>query len=128
MALNAIGDAIFFKPFGVGGIPLSTSITSFVTFMLLLHFLSKRTGGLDLRFVADGFMKSLGAAAFGGLLAWASWRVLDDWLGSSFIAQLISVGIGGLACIAAYLAMAQALRMPELAAGRSLLRARHGVR
>ena len=128
VVLNAALDAIFYKPFGVGGIPFSTSITSFVTFMLLLHFLSKRTGGLNLRYVLDGFLKSLAAAVFGAVLARSSWYVLDGWLGSSFFAQLIAVGIGALASLVAFLAMAQALNMPELAAGRRLLSARHGVR
>ena len=128
VVLNAALDAIFYKPFGVGGIPFSTSITSFVTFMLLLHFLSKRTGGLNLRYVLDGFLKSLAAAVFGAVLARCSWYVLDGWLGSSFFAQLIAVGIGALASLVAFLAMAQALNMPELAAGRRLLSARHGVR
>jgi peptidoglycan biosynthesis protein MviN/MurJ (putative lipid II flippase) len=126
--INAALDAIFYRPFGIGGIPLSTSITSFVTFMLLLHFLSKRTGGLDLMFVLDGFLKSLAAAAFAGVLAWSTWYVLDGWLGESFVAQVISVGMGGVATVAAFLAAAQALNMPEIAAGRSLLSARRGVR
>jgi hypothetical protein len=54
--------------------------------------------------------------------------VLDGWLGESFVAQVISVGMGGVATIAAFLAAAQALNMPEIAAGRSLLSARRGVR
>ena len=126
--LNLVLDAIFFKPFGVGGIPFSTSITSFVTFALLLHFLSKRTGGMNLRHVADGFVKSLIAAGFAALLARATWYVLDGWLGASFPAQVVSVGMAGVACTAAFLAAAQALGMPEIAAGRRLLSARRGVR
>jgi hypothetical protein len=103
-------------------------ITSFVTFMLLLHFLSKRTGGLNLMWVLKGFLMSLGAAVFAAVVARCTWYVLDQWLGTSFIAQLISVGMGALAITVAFLAMAQALNMPELAAGRRLLSARHGVR
>jgi hypothetical protein len=36
--------------------------------------------------------------------------------------------MAGVACIAAFLAAAQALGMPEIAAGRRLLSARRGVR
>ena len=126
--LNAALNAILYRPLGIGGIPLSTSITSFVTFMLLLHFLSKRTGGLDLPYVLDGFLKSLAAAAFGGLLAWTTWYTLDGWIGDSFIAQVVTVGMGGVALTVAFLAAAQALSMPEIAAGRRLLSARRGVR
>ena len=126
--LNVVLNAIFFKPFGIGGIPLATSITSFVTFALLLHFLSKRTGGMNLRHVADGFVKALIAAGLAAVLARATWYVLDSWLGTSFPAQVVSVGMAGVACIAAFLAAAQALGMPEIAAGRRLLSARRGVR
>ncbi len=126
--LNVVLNAIFFKPFGIGGIPLATSITSFVTFALLLHFLSKRTGGMNLRHVADGFVKALIAAGLAAVLARATWYVLDGWLGTSFPAQVVSVGMAGVACIAAFLAAAQALGMPEIAAGRRLLSARRGVR
>ncbi len=127
VALNAGLDAIFYRPFGIGGIPLSTSIASFVTFVLLVYYLSKRTGGLNLRGALDGFLKSL-AAVVGAAVAKGAWYLLDGWLGTSFAAQVIAVGMGAVAIVVAYLAMAHVLKIPELAAGRKLLSSRYGVR
>ena len=128
VALNAGLDAIFYRPFGIGGIPLSTSIASFVTFVLLVYYLSKRTGGLNLRGALDGFLKSLVAAVVGAAVAKGTWYLLDGWLGTSFAAQVIAVGMGAVAIVVAYLAMAHVLKIPELAAGRRLLSSRYGVR
>lgn len=120
VVLNAVLDAIFFTPLGVGGIPLSTSITSFVTFVLLVHYLSRRTGGLNLRHIADGFVRSLIAAVFAAVLARATWYGVNEALGDSFPAQLVTVGAGGAAAIIAFLVVARVLRMPELKSLRRL--------
>ena len=56
------------------------------------------------------------ASAVSVLLAWCTWTVLDEWLGRSTIAQIVSVGGAMLAALAAYLAAAQALEMRELGA------------
>jgi len=114
--LNAGLNAILYQPLGVGGIPLSTSITSLATFLVLVHYLSERTGRIDLRFVAEGFMQALGAALAAGLLGWLTWRVLDDALGRSLIAQLIAVGGAALATLVAIVAAARAMNMPEMTA------------
>lgn len=128
VALNAVLDALFYQPFGVGGIPLATSITSFVTFLLLVHYLSSRTGGLDLRHMAQGFLQALAAAVFAGLVAWATWRVLDDWLGQSLPAQLVSVGMGAVATVVAIVAAARAMNMPEMTAILRVISRRRGLR
>lgn len=122
VVLNAVLDAIFFTPLGIGGISLATSITSFVTFVLLVHYLSRHTGGLDLRYIADGFVRSLIAAVFAAIVARASWYVLDEALGDSFPAQLLTVGLGGAATILAFLAATQAMHMPELRSLRRLIK------
>jgi len=114
--LNAGLNAILYQPLGVGGIPLSTSITSLATFLVLVYYLSERTGRIDLRFVAEGFMQALGAALAAGLLGWLTWRVLDDALGRSLIAQLIAVGGAALATLVAIVAAARAMNMPEMTA------------
>jgi putative peptidoglycan lipid II flippase len=116
VVLNAALDAALYGPLGVGGIPLSTSITSFVTFVALVWLLGREIGGLDLDDILDGVIRSLLAAALLALLAWSAWRVVDDALGRSLGAQILSVGAGVAAGTAAYLAAAQAMAMPELRA------------
>jgi putative peptidoglycan lipid II flippase len=126
--LNAGLNALLYQPLGVGGIPLATSITSLVTFLLLVYYLSARTGGLDLRFVTVGFLQALGAAVFAGLLGWLAWRILDDWLGASLPAQLVSVGLGGAATLVAIVVAARAMNMPEMTAILRVISRRRGLR
>jgi putative peptidoglycan lipid II flippase len=126
--LNAGLNALLYQPLGVGGIPLSTSITSLVTFLLLVHYLSNRTGGLDLRFVTQGFLQALGAAVFAGLVSWLTWRVLDGALGTSLIAQLIAVGTAAAAALVSIVAAAHAMNMPEMTAILRVVSRRRGLR
>ena len=126
--LNAALTAILYQPLGVGGIPLSTSITSLVTVLLLVYYLSERTGQLDLRFITEGFAQAVGVALASGLLAWLTWRVLDDALGRSLIAQLIAVGMAMAASVFAVVAAARAMNMPEMTAIMRVVSRRRGLR
>jgi putative peptidoglycan lipid II flippase len=116
VAINVVLDAALYGPLGTGGIPLATSIASIVTFLVLLRLLDRELGGLHGAWVLDGAVRSLLAAGVSVLLAWASWRVLDDALGRSLLAQIISVGTATLAAVVGHLAAAQALEMRELKA------------
>jgi putative peptidoglycan lipid II flippase len=116
VVLNAVLDAIFYKPFGTGGIPLSTSLSSIVNFIALLWLLEREMGGVHRHEVIEGAARSLLASGVSVLLAWCTWYVLDGWLGRSTIAQVVSVGGAVVAAVLAYLAAAQALEMPELTA------------
>ena len=116
VAINLALNAALYQPLGVGGIPLATSITSIVTFVVLLRLLERELGGLHRAWVLDGAARSLLAAGVSVLLAWASWRVLDDALGRSLPAQLVSMGAAVAAAVAGHLATAQAFEMSELRA------------
>jgi putative peptidoglycan lipid II flippase len=51
-----------------------------------------------------------------GLLAgvsWGVWRLLDDLLGASLIAQIVSVGAAGLAGLLVYMRAVLTMRVPE---------------
>lgn len=116
VALNAILDAIFYVPLGIGGIPLATSLSSIVTLLVLLYLLEREMGGVHVDRVIDGASRSLVGSGVSVLLAWSTWTVLDDWLGRSTAAQIVSVGGAIAAAAAAYLAAARAFEMPELTA------------
>lgn len=128
VALNAVLDAILYRPMGVGGIPLATSITSLATFLVLVHYLNRRTGDLDLRFITEGFLQALGTALAAGLMGWLAWRVLDGALGRSLVAQLLSVGAAAFATAFTIVAAARAMNMPEMTVLARVLRRRGGLR
>lgn len=114
LVLNIALNAILYRPLGVAGIPLATSIVSLVTFLVLLGRLRREVGAIDVPDLVDGFVRSLAGAAVLAVMAWATWRIADDALGRGLAGQLVAVGgalaVGGLA----YLAAARALEQPEL--------------
>jgi putative peptidoglycan lipid II flippase len=116
VVLNAALDAALYKPLGTGGIPLSTSISSAVTFGVMLYLLERELGGVHLAWLVDGALRGLVASLVSALLAWSSWRVLDDALGQGLLAQLVSMAAAITAATLAYAAAAHAFEMPELAA------------
>lgn len=114
VVLNALLDLVLYRPLGVGGIPLATSIVSLVTFLALAWLLADRIGGLRAPFVLDGFGRCLVASAISALLAWSSWQVLDETLGRSFPAQALSLGVALAGAALAYAAACRAFWVPEL--------------
>lgn len=121
VVLNLVLDAILYGPMGTNGIPLSTSISSVVTFSVLVWLLERELGGLHREWVFDGVGRSVAGSLVSVLLAWASWTVVSDALPGGPIGQIISVSTAIAAAAIAYLAAALAMEMPEL---RSLTRLR----
>jgi putative peptidoglycan lipid II flippase len=112
--LNALLDFALYRPFGVGGIPLATSITSILTFIVMAQLLRKELGGLRGGWVMQGSVVASVGAGLAALLAWSSFRVIDESIGRSLPAQLVSVGTALFAACVAFLAVALAAGMPEL--------------
>ncbi|MCB0872270.1 MAG: murein biosynthesis integral membrane protein MurJ [Actinobacteria bacterium] len=115
LVLNIVFDLLLFVPLGTPGIPLSTSIVSFITFLMLVIELGKRVGRLDNAWLIDGFMRCGAAAIVLGVMSWATHRVLDDLLGRTLPAQAVSVSLALAAGTASYIAAVRAFGVPELA-------------
>lgn len=122
VVLNIALDALFYRPLGVGGIPLATSISSIVTFGLLVWLLERELGGLHRAWILDGVARSAVASGVSILFAWAVWHTLDGALGRSLGAQLVSMSLALAAAGAGHLAAAQAFEMHELRALAALRR------
>ncbi len=116
VVLNLVLDALLYRPLGTGGIPLATSIASVVTFAVLLRLLDRELGGLHGAWVLDGVARTLVATGVSVLLAWSTWRVLDDALGRGTAGQIVSMAAAVGAAALAHLAAAQAFEMRELKA------------
>ena len=114
LALNAGLDLLLYKPLGVGGITLSTSLVSLFNFFGLMFLLGPRIGGVDARRVAWSAGRSIVALVPLAAVGYGLWWGLDAALGRSLWAQILSVGCAYVAGGAAYCLAAWAMRMPEL--------------
>lgn len=114
LALNLVLDLLLYKPLGVGGITLSTSIVSLVNFFALMLLLGPRIGGVDARRVAWSAVRSIVALIpMAGVSYWV-WYGFDLGLGRSWWAQIISLGLAYAMGGVTYCAAAWAMRMPEV--------------
>ena len=59
-------------------------------------------------------------------VSWAVWRLLDDLLGVSLAAQIVSVGAAGLAGVFVYVRAVLAMHVPEADQVHRLIRAQLG--
>jgi putative peptidoglycan lipid II flippase len=119
LALNAALDAAFYR-LGTWGIPLATSVVNVAGTALLLALLHKRIGAIGIGRLVRTIGLILVASAMLAGAAYAVWWLLDDLLGQSLGAQIVSVGAALAAGLAAYLGTARLLRVHELQALLSL--------
>lgn len=114
LGLNAFLNWLLIKPFGLGGIPLSTSAVSAATFLALLYFMRKELGRMDGKAILrSGIFVSVAATAAAGA-AYLSWLFLDSWFGRSLVSQLAALGISAMEAAAVFLLIAWLSGMPEI--------------
>jgi putative peptidoglycan lipid II flippase len=113
LVANGALDAVFYR-FGVWGIPLATAIVNVIGTGALLFLLRRRLGHIELAETTLATTKIVAASVLLAVASYLVWRPLDDALGRSTPAQIVSLGaallVGGLA----YAAGARALRVREL--------------
>jgi putative peptidoglycan lipid II flippase len=119
LGLNAAFDGAFFT-LGTWGIPLSTSLVNIAGTAALVWLLRRRIGRLELTTTLRAATLIVAASALAAGAAFGVWYVLDDALGRSLGAQIVSVGGGLGAALAAYLVAGRALGVRELEALLSL--------
>jgi putative peptidoglycan lipid II flippase len=115
LALNvALYGALF--PVGPWGIPLAISLSNIAGMAILLLVLRRRIGTVDFRAVARSLTRvTLASAALAGV-AYGVWYGLDEALGRSLGAQIVSVGSALLVGGAVYLVCCRLLGVREIEA------------
>ena len=114
LALNAVLNLLLYKPLGVGGITLSTSLVSIFNFFALMFLLGPRIGGVGARRVASSVVRSIIALVPLMGAAYEVWWALDRALGRSLWAQIAAVVLAYAAGGVAYCLAAAAMRMREI--------------
>jgi putative peptidoglycan lipid II flippase len=124
LGVNAGLDAVFYR-FGIWGIPLSTSLVNLGGTIALLAVLQRRPERLDLGHVARATALVCVASVLLAGVAYGVWYGLDQALGRSFWAQLVSLVAALAAGIAFYLFSCKLLGVRELHTLLSLRRRSH---
>jgi putative peptidoglycan lipid II flippase len=111
--LNVILDVALYRV-GAWGIALSTAICNVAGTIALLVLLRRRVGEFEGRRIAVTVIKVVIASSVVALVAWFVWHPLDDALGRSFIAQVVSLGSALAASLGIYIVACRLLRVREL--------------
>ena len=114
LALNALLNFLLYKPLGVGGITLATSLVSTFNFFALIILLAKYVGSLHTARLLGGVAKSIACMVPLVVLGYGSWWLLDHALGRTLAAQLLAVGVAYVVGFAAYGGSAKLLGMKEI--------------
>ncbi len=126
LALNALLDWILYRPFGVWGIPLATSIANLLFLVALWLVLRRSIGTLEGRRTLQAVLTMLACCVPLAVTAYGLWWAVDHTLGPSFGAQLTGVVLGSAAGVAVYGWLTRRLQIPEAAQVAGLLRRRLG--
>ncbi len=116
-AVVVLNTALYFVFYRVGtwGVPLAISIANIFGAVLLFVALRRRIGRIDLTETTRSFLLVCLASVALGLVAFGVWWGLDEVLGRSLPAQLLSLGAALVAGGAVYLAACRVLGVPEIA-------------
>ncbi len=130
-AINIIVDIIvsigLYKPLGIAGLIIGTVAANVVMTGLQLRrlrigFDGHLEGGQTLMITA----RILLASALLGGVSWLVWRLLDDLLGTSLPAQIVSVGGAATVGVLVYARAVLTMRVPEAHQVHRLIRAQLG--
>ncbi len=111
--VNTALYALFYRV-GTWGIPFAISLANIAGVALLVVALRRRTGRLDLNAVVRSLALVTLAAVALAVIAYGVWWLLDDALGRSLAAQVVSLSAALVAGGAAYLLACRALGVREI--------------
>ena len=119
LLLNTALYAALFRA-GVWGIPLAISLANVAATAALLILLRRRLGRIDFAETSASLLRIIAASVVLAAVCYAVWRPLDEVLGRSFGAQVLSLGTALVAGAAAYGISCRLLGVRELDALLSL--------
>jgi putative peptidoglycan lipid II flippase len=125
MAIDVVVSVALYKPFGIAGLVLGTVAGNVGMTLGQTWRLRELLGGtLEGRRTLTAVVQMLGASALLGLVSYGVWWGLDQALGRSLPAQIVSVGAALAAGVGAYVAAVLAMDIPEARQIRTLVAGR----
>jgi putative peptidoglycan lipid II flippase len=125
--VDIIVSIALYKPLGIAGLIIGTITANII--MTALQFYRLRAGLNGRLEGAQTTMITVRIIIASALLAgvsWVVWRLLDDALGASLPAQILSVGAAAAAGVLVYVRAVLVMRIPEAHQVSSMIRARLG--
>ncbi len=114
MAVDVIVSLALYQPLGIAGLVIGTASANAVMTGLQLHRLRVGFGGrLEGTQTLMITVRIAVASAIAAGLAWGLWAVIDQAVGRSVPAQIVSVGVPIAAAYAVYAWLVLAMRIPE---------------
>lgn len=125
LVVNAAVSLALYRPFGIAGLVIGTAIGSaFMTVGQTWRLRELLAGSLEGRRTLIVVLQICAASALLGAVAFGVWWGLDDLLGRSLPAQIVSVGTALVAGTAVYVAAVLAMGVAEARQIRALVRGR----
>jgi putative peptidoglycan lipid II flippase len=117
-AINIVIDVIvsvaLYKPLGIAGLIIGTVVANAVmTFLQVQRLRIGFNGQLEGAQTTMITARIVLASALLAGVSWVVWRLLEDLLGTSLAAQIVSVGGAGVAGLLVYVRAVLAMRVPE---------------
>jgi putative peptidoglycan lipid II flippase len=113
IAVNIAVSLALYKPMGIGGVVLGTTVANVVLCLLEARVLRRGLDGLELTRTLRAMLLIAVSSALLGVVAYGVWSGLDSLLGRSLPAQLISVGMALAAGGLVYAAVLLRSGLPE---------------
>ncbi len=113
VALSALLTWLLYRPLGIWGIPLATSLANVCFLGALWLVLRRSVGSLEGRATARAIAIMLACCAPLAGVSYGVWWAIDGALGRSFGAQLLAVGVAIAAGAAMYAWLTRLARLPE---------------
>ncbi len=127
MVVDIIVSVALYKPLGIQGLVIGTVSANLVMTILQLYrlrtgFNGRLEGGQTLMITARIAVATVIMAA----VAWGLFKGFDSLLGTSFVGQIVSLGIAGAVACVLYAKLALRMRIPEARQIELLIRQRLG--
>src|SRR4051794_20795767 len=128
LTVNVAVSAALYKPLGVEGVVLGSVVSTTAMALAQAAFLRRDLHGVEGGKIVSALGRILVASAALAGVSYGVWYVLDDALGRSLIAQIVSLGAGILAGLGVYIGGVLALKLEEARQIRRLIGSRLGGR
>jgi len=114
LVINGILDFTLMIPWGLVGIALATTFSTFANLILIAYLLQKRVGGLGFgKFIVKN-IKVLLISTVMAVIVYYSYKYLIGYLGINTVNQVIGLTVGIFVGICVYIGLAYAFRISEI--------------